>query len=115
MNRLFVLVIQVDNAKRSKAKRYYVPKGIIKNCNVIINEKNFSGQPIDSGIKQYEDIRKLTTRQGQDYTTGCLLDYDYIKNHYRLVEVDLSRQKKLHADPKAIQQKEFVGQLKKNR
>ena len=46
--------------------------------------------------------RKLTTRQGEDYITGCLLDYDYIKNHYRLIAVDLSRQKELHKDPKSI-------------
>ena len=51
--------------------------------------------------------------QGEDYTTGCLLDYEYIKNHYRFLAVDLSRQKELDADPKAIQQIEFVGQLKK--
>ena len=56
-----------------------------------------------SHIKWYEEIRKLTTGQGEDYTTGCLLDYDYIKNHYKLVTVDLSRQKELDADPKAIQ------------
>ena len=42
-----------------------------------------------------------------------MLDYDYIKNHYRLIAVDLSRQKELDADPKAIQQIEFVGQSKK--
>ena len=46
------------------------------------------------------------------FTTGWLLDYDYIKNHYRLIAVDLSRQKELDADPKAIQQIEFLGQLK---
>ena len=46
--------------------------------------------------------RKLTTGQGEDYTTGCFLDYDYIKNHYRFIAVDLSRQKELNADPKAI-------------
>ena len=46
------------------------------------------------------------------YTTGCFLDYDYIKNHYRLTAVDLSRQKELDADPKAIQQIELVGKLK---
>ena len=45
-------------------------------------------------IKRYEEIRKLTTGQGEDYITGCLLDYDYIKNHYRLIAVDLSRKKK---------------------
>ena len=58
-------------------------------------------------------MKKLTTRQGEDYTTGRLLDYDYVKNYYRLMPVDLSRQKRLDADPKAIQQIEFVGQLTK--
>ena len=53
------------------------------------------------------------TRQGEDYTTGCLLDYDYVKSHNKLIAVALSRQKELDADPKAIQQIEFVGQLKK--
>ena len=77
--------------KRFKGKRYYLPKGIIDNYNVIINGKNFYDQTIDSDIKPYEEIRKLTTRQGEDYTTGCLLDYDYIKNHYRLIAVDSSR------------------------
>ena len=48
--------------------------------------------------------------QGDDYTTGCLLDYEYIKNHDRLIAVDLSWQKELDADPRAIQQIEFVGQ-----
>ena len=81
----------------------------------MINGKNFYGQGIDSDLKWYDEIRKLTTGQGEDYTTGCLLDYDYIKNHYRLIAVDLSRQKELDADPKAIQQIEFIGQLKKTR
>ena len=48
-----------------------------------------------SFIKQYEEIRKLTTVQGEDYTTGCVLQYEYIKNHYRLIAVDLSRKKEL--------------------
>ena len=52
--------------------------------------------------------------QGDVYITGCLLDYNYIKNHYRSITVDLSRQKELEADSKAIQQVEFVRQLKKN-
>ena len=68
-------------------------KGIIKNYNAIINGKNFCDWAIDSDIKRYEEIRKLITGQVEDYTTGCLLDYDYIKNHYRLIAVDLSRQK----------------------
>ena len=58
---------------------------IPKNC---INEKSFYDQAIDSDIKRYEKIRKLTTGQGEGYTTGCLLGYDYIKNHYRLIAVE---------------------------
>ena len=58
---------------------------------------------------------KLMTGQSEDYTTGCLLDYEYVKNRYRLIAVDLSRQKELHVDPKVIQRIEFVGQLKKTR
>ena len=52
---------------------------------MIINGKTFYNQAIDSDIKRYEGIRKLTTGKGEDYTTGCLLDYEYIKNHYRLI------------------------------
>ena len=109
VNRLFVFVFVLV----FKTQRYYLPKGIIINHNVIINGKNFYDQPNNSGIKRYREIRKLTAGQGEDYTTGYLLDYDYIKNHYRLKPVDLSRQKELDADPKAIQQIEFVIQLKK--
>ena len=58
---------------------------------------------------------KLMTGQSEDYTTGCLLDYEYVKNRYRFIAVDLSRQKELHVDPKVIQRIEFVGQLKKTR
>ena len=79
---------QDDNAIRFKVQRYYLQKGIIKNYNVIIN-----GQPIDSDIKKYKEIRKLTIGQREDYTTGCLLDYEYIKNNYKLIAVHLSRQK----------------------
>ena len=68
---------------------YFLPIGIIKNYNLIINRKNFYDQTIDSNIKRYDEIRKLTTGPGEDYSTGCLLDYDYIKNHYRLIAVEL--------------------------
>ena len=62
MNRLFVLVYtnKDNNAKRFNAQKFYLPKDIIKNYNVIINGKNFFDQPIDSDIKRYEEIRKLT-------------------------------------------------------
>ena len=57
--------------KEFKTRIEYLPKSIMKNYNVI---KNFYDQPIDSDMKRYEDIRKLTIGQGDDYTTGCLLD-----------------------------------------
>ena len=81
VNRLFVLVYtnKDDNSKSFKTRRYYFRKGIIDKHNIIINVKNFCDQAVDSDIKQFEEIRKLTTGQGEDYTTGCLLDYDYIK------------------------------------
>ena len=111
---MFVLVYlnRDHDVKRFKTGRYYLPKAIIKSYNVIINGKNFYDQPINCDIKQYEEIRRLTTGQIEDYATGCLLHYEYIKNHYRLIAVDLSRQKELDADPKSIQQVEFAGQLK---
>ena len=113
VNRLFVLVYinEINNAKRFNVRKYYLPKRIIENFNVIISGKNFTGQPINSGIKRHEETTKLTVVPAEDYTTGYLLDYDS-KNHYRLIDVDLSRQKGLDADAKAIQQIEFVGQLK---
>ena len=83
--------------KKFNAQKYYLPKGIIKNYNPIINGKNFYDKSTDSDIKRYEEIRKLPTGQGEEYTTGCLLDY------YRLIATHLSRQKELDADPKAIQ------------
>ena len=81
----------------------------------MINGKNFYDQTIDSDIKKKktnQEITKLTTDQGEDYTTGCFSYYDYIKNHYRLIAVHLIRQKELDADPKPIQQREFIGELK---
>ena len=93
------------------ARKYYLPKGITKNY-VIINGKNFE-QAIDSSIKRHKKYRKLKTGKNEDYTIG--LDYEYIKNHYRLVAVDLSKQEELDAGPKAIQQIECVGQLKINK
>ena len=63
------------NSKRFKTRRYYLSKGINDNYNVITNGKNFYDQHIDSDIKRYKKHRKLTTGQGEDYTTRCLLDY----------------------------------------
>ena len=75
----------------------------ITNCNVLINGRNFCDQPISDLIKHYNKIRKTATGQGDDYTTGCLLDYQYFQDHCQLIAVDLNKQKELNTDSKAVQ------------
>ena len=60
-------------------------------------------------MKQYDEVRKVSTRQDDDYTIGCLLDYVHFKDNYKLIAVDLSKQKALNADHRAIQQMVFQG------
>ena len=90
-------------------KKYFLPRGEIKNYNALIDGRNFYDQPINDIIKQYDEIRTISTGYGDDYTTGCLSDYAYFKDNYRLIAVDLSKQKALDADPRAIQQIVFQG------
>ena len=73
--------------------------------------KNVFDQPINNIIKTYENIRKITTGQGDDYTTGFLLDYTYFRKYYKMIAIDLSTQQGLDADPKAIQQINFTADL----
>ena len=79
----------------------------------MIDGKNFFDRPITNMIKTYENIRKTTIGQGDDYTTGCLLDYAYFKKYYKMIAIDLSKQKALDADPKAIQQINFTANVDK--
>ena len=107
VNRLFVLAFKND-AQRTSNKRYNLPNVEIKDYNVMIDRKNFFDQPVKNKVT-YENIRKIATSQGDDYTTGCLLDYIYFKNYYKMIAVDLSKQQALDADPKAIQQINFTA------
>ena len=91
-----------------------MPRVDITNYNVLTDGRNFYDQPINDQIKKYDEIRKVATGKGDDYKTGCLLDCQYLKNHYQLIAVALSRQKELDADLRAIQQIEFYGMLKTN-
>ena len=77
----------------------------------MIDGKNVFDQPINSMTKTYENIRKVATGQGDDYATGCFLDYPYFKNHYKMIAIDLSKQQALDADPRAIQQINFTANL----
>ena len=101
-----------DTAGIKNNKKYFLPRGEIKNYNVLIDGRNFYDQPINDIIKQYDEIRKVSTGYGDDYTTGCLLDYAYFKDNYRLIAVDLSKQKALDADLRAIQQIVFLEVVK---
>ena len=60
-------------------------------------EKNFFDQSVKNDKVTYENIRKITIGQGDDYTTGCLLDYTYFKKYYKMIAIDLSKQQVLDA------------------
>ena len=106
INRFFVLAFEND-AQRTSNKRYDVLNVEIKDYNVMIDGKNFFDKPVKNDKATYENIRKISTGQGDDYATGCLLDYTYIKKYYKMIAIDLSKQQALDADPKAIQQIQF--------
>ena len=110
VNRLFVLAFQ-DDAQRTSNKRFCIPNIEIKDYNVMIDGKNFFDQPVKNDKVTYENIRKIAIGQGDDYTTGCLLDYTYFKKYYKMIVVDLSKQQALDADPKAIRQINFTANL----
>ena len=66
----------------------------------MIDGTNFFDQPINSMNKTYENIRNIAIGKRDDYTTGCLLDYPYFKENYKMIAVDLSKQNELDADPR---------------
>ena len=107
---LLVLALEND-AQRTSSKRYYLLNVEIKDYNVMIDGKNFFDQPVKNNKVTYGNIRKIATGQGDDYTTGCLLDYIYFKNYCKMIAVDLSKQQVPDADPKAIQQINFTANL----
>ena len=129
VNRLFVLAFENTRADeaadtptprnlvanrviRDSYRKYFVPRVDITSYNVLIDGRNFYDQPINDSFRKYDEIRKIATGTGDNYATGCLLDYDYFKKHNLLIGVDLSKQRELDADPRAIQQIEFIGMLK---
>ena len=109
VNRLFVMAYSTENnhPKRNGQQKYYLSRFDLKKYNVIIDGRNFYDNPIESDIEKYRELKKVMIEKGEDYTTGSLLDYNYFKKHYTLVTIDLSKEKELDADPRAIQQIEF--------
>ena len=100
-----------DDDGRESQKQYYLQTVEVKDCNVMIDGRNFFDHPTKNDLKTCYNIRKTATRQGDDYTMRCLLGYPYFKKYFKLIAIDLGKQQKLEADPKAIQQINFTGNL----
>ena len=107
VQRLFVLACNNKEGNNQVSidsyKKYFLPRVKTQNYNIEIDGRNFYDQSISDLIKQYDEIRIISTGQGDDYTTGCLLAQSYFEKNYRLIAADLSKQKALDADSRAIQ------------
>ena len=112
-NRLFVIAYNRanDQPTRNGQRKYYLPRISLNKYNVIIDRRNFHDNPIESDIEKYRELYKVMIGKGENYAAGSLLDFNYFDKHYKLGAVDLSKQKELDADPRAIQQIEFKYML----
>ena len=116
VNKLFAAAYETDDIERNanteeSRRRYYLPWAEIKDYNVLIVGRNFYDQNVNSSIVTYNELLKMTTGRSEDYSTGCLLDYDYYIKDFNIVGIDLSHQAVLDSDPKINQQIEFVYKL----
>ena len=117
VNRLFILAYnnQGDTTNGriyiNSPRSYTLPRTKLTKFNVLINGVNFHDQPISSDIKKYEESLKMTTGRGENYETGCLLDFNYYKKHYSIIACDLSRQKVLDLNPRIALQLEILFML----
>ena len=110
MNRLLVLTFENEDDRTSFSK-YYVPKVEIKDFNVLIDGKPFFEIPEKNKEEAYEAVIEMSKNNG--YTTGNLLDYEYFKDHYKLIAIDLSKQIELE-NLDLNQQINFIGRLEEN-
>ena len=90
VNRLFVLAYQAAGNRQSFSE-FYLPRVIVKDFNVITDKLAFFDLPIKTEEEAYEKIIDIS--RNNEYTTGSLLDYDYFKKYYKLIDIDLSKQK----------------------
>ena len=108
VNRLSVLAYQTADDRQSFSQ-FYLPKVMVKYLNVIIDKLAFFDLPIETEEEAYEKIIDIS--RNNEYTTGTLLDYDYFKNYYKLIAIDLSKQQVLQENENLIQQINFIGRL----
>ena len=116
VNRSFIIAYNRANGQptRNGQQKYYLPRTDLEKYDVITDGRNFYDNPIESDIEKYRELKKVMIGKGEDYTTVSLLDFNYFDKHYKLVAGDLSKQKELDADPRAIQQIEFKYMLGTN-
>ena len=108
VDRLFVLLYQTADDRQSFSQ-FYLPIAMVKDYNVIIDKLAFFDLPIKTEEEAYGKI--IDSSRNNEYTTGNLLDYDYFKKYYKLIAIDLSKQKELEENEDLIQQINFVGRL----
>ena len=80
-NKLLVLSFE-NTTERGVHTKYCFTTEEIKDCNVIIDGQNVFDQPVKINLRTYDKFRKIAIVQGDDFTTGCLLDYNYFNNYY---------------------------------
>ena len=110
VNRFFVLAFENDTQRTSHIF-LHLPNVEIKNYNLMINGENSFYQPVKNNKVTYENIRKICTGSGDDYTIGSLLSYPYVNDTYKMIAVDLSKHQILDSDPRAVQQINFIANL----
>ena len=108
--------LHINNSNRNRVerdshRRHFLPRLDIKDYDILIDGRNFYHQNISDEFKKYEELRKVMTGRGENYTTASLLDYDSWKNNHKLICCNLSKQKVSDSNPKANQQIEFVYKL----
>ena len=116
VSRLFVMsfdntTVKGNTADQYSHRRYYLPRIKIKDYNVLIDGRNFFNQNINGSIARYTKLLKLTTGRSEDYSTKCLIDYDWYLKDFNIAAINLSHQSVLNSDPKVIQKIEFVYKL----
>ena len=100
VNKLFVLSFE-NKDDRTSHSTYYLPKVEIKDYMLWLTVKTFLIIQINRELKTYENIGKIATGKGDDYTTCSLLDYSYFLKNCKMIAVDLSKQQVLDANPRA--------------
>ena len=109
VNGLFVLAYDNtengnNRVERDSHQKYFLPRINLIKSNVLVDGRNFYDQPISDKIRKYDEVRKLTIGKCDDYTTECLLDYKYFRDHFLIAACNLQQQKELDADPRSVQQ-----------